>query len=131
MEPKETPPRLAQVKQNVPARVQARARADQRLHSMTVGAVAIGFAATGVFAYAAAITYTGTTTTANAADPQSAGGQPQTFSGSDDGTSGQSGTQGGGVNPYSVNQQPNSVNQQPISPPTITHHRSHAVSGGS
>jgi hypothetical protein len=127
MEPKETPPRLTQVKQNVPARVQARARADERLHSMTVGAVAIGVAATGVFAYAAALNYSGTTTTVNAADPQSGGTQPQTFGG-DDGTSG---TQGGEVNPYSVNQQPNSVNQQPISPPTITRHRSHAVSGGS
>jgi hypothetical protein len=128
MEPKETPPRLAQVKQNVPARVQARARADERLHSMTVGAIALGVAATGVFAYAAAINYSGTTTTVNAADPQSGGSQPQTFGGSDDGTagqSGQSGTQGGEVNPYSVNQ------QQPISPPTTTRHRSHAVSGGS
>lgn len=129
MEPKETASRLRQVKQSVPARVQARARADHKLQTLTIGAATIGFAATGAFAYAAALTYTGTTTTVNAADPQSRGDQPQTLPGSGGGTSGQSGTQGGETSPYSVN--PYSVNPAPISPPTSSRHRSHAVSGGS
>jgi hypothetical protein len=114
------------VNPTIPARVHARSQADRRLQSMTLGAAALGIAATGVFGYAAALTYTGKTSTANAADqPGGFGDQQQTLSNGAGGTSGQSGATGGGtVTPFSGN-------QQPVNPPTATKHRSHASSGGS
>ena len=96
---------------------------------MTLGAAALGFAATGVFAYAAAISYAGTTTNADAANlPADIGGQgvdPNGTSGQTNLGGNQSGTQGGTVSPFSGS------NQQPVTPPTTTRHRSHAVTGGS
>ena len=46
------------------ARVQARARANYRLGALTIGAAVLGVAGTGVFSYAAAMTFTRKTTTA-------------------------------------------------------------------
>ena len=109
----------------VPARVHARNRADHRLQSMTLGAAALGIVATGVFGYAAALTYSGTSSTVNAADqPAGLGDQPQATPRGNTGSSGQSGTQGGATNPFFGD-------SQPINPPTTTRHRSHASSGGS
>ena len=90
---------------------------------MTLGAAALGIAATGAFGYAAALTYTGKTTTVNAADGQPGrGALPNDTSGS----SNQSGSASGGV------VTPNSKTpQQPVTPPATTKHRQHAVSGGS
>lgn len=114
----------------VPARVQARSRADSRLQSMTLGAAALGIAATGVFGYAAALTYTGKTTTVNA-DQQvnSFGGSgSQNSGGGSTGASGQSQPQPqtqtqnqDGFNPFFGN----------VNPPTSTRHHPQAVSGGS
>jgi len=90
---------------------------------MTLGAAALGIAATGVFGYAAALTYTGKTTTVNAADGQNGpGALPNDTSGS----SNQAGTSSGGGTVT-----PNTTQQQPVTPPTTTRHRQHAVSGGS
>ncbi len=119
---------------SIPARIHARSRADRRLQSMTLGAAALGIAATGVFGYAAALTYTGATSTVSAAErPASAGAggqgqsapaaaQGQAASG---GVSDQSG-QGGGilVNPFFGS-------QQAVTAPATTGGHSHAVSGGS
>ena len=128
MDSEESGPRLLLVNPTIPTRVQARSRADSRLQSMTLGAAALGIAATGVFGFAAAFTYTGSTTTVNAADQQGGLDGQGVDPTSNTGTSGQtnqSGTQGGTVSPFSRS------NQQPITPPTITRHRSHAVTGGS
>jgi len=119
------------VNATVPARIQARSRADRRLQSMTLGAAALGIVATGAFGYAAAMTYTGKTSTVSAADqPASLGGQvadpnvqnAQPNNGSS-GVSGGSGSQsqGGTVNPFFQ-----TIPQQPIAP-----QRHHAISGGS
>ena len=120
--PKEIGARLGLVNPNIPARVHARSRADNRLQSMTFGAAALGIAATGVFAYAAALTYSGKTTTANAAGPQSGfnDGQqaPSTNSGESNGSDSQ-----GIINQFFGGQQ--------VTPPTTTRHRSHTVTGGS
>lgn len=129
-DPKETGARLVPVNPTVPARIDARSRADRRLQSMTLGAAALGIAATGVFGYAAALTYNGTTSTANAADqPAGLGGQfadpniqdtlPST------GGAG-TGSQGGTVNP---NTQTNPQNG--ITLPVPTRQRHHATTGGS
>lgn len=116
----------------IPARVHARSRADQRLQSMTLGAAVVGIAATGVFGYAAALTYAGTTTNANAANPAAnQGTQPRSYGGDDGGfgssqygTSGQSNQGGGLVNPFFGGEQ--------VNPPTSTGSRhSHSSSGGS
>jgi hypothetical protein len=124
-DPKESGPTLTLVNPTVPARVHARSRADRRLQSMTLGAAALGIAATGAFGYAAALTYAGTTATANAADQQAGfGDQGQVQPGDGNGSAGQSGTSGGNVVPFSGN-------QQPVNPPTTTRHRSHTVTGGS
>jgi hypothetical protein len=131
MEPKETQPTLRLVNSTtIPARVQARSRHDSRLQSMTLGAAALGIAATGVFGYAAALTYSGTST-ANAADQNLGdqnGTQPFTVNG---GSS--AGSNGGGTtrNSGGTTVTPNAGNQQPVNPPTTTRHRQHAVSGGS
>ncbi len=110
----------------IPARVQARSHADRRLQSLTLGAVALGIAATGAFGYAAALTYTGKTTTANAANPQGGFGDRQYVPNGDNGASGT-------VNQNSAggNVAPNVNNQQLVAPPIITQHRQHAVTGGS
>jgi hypothetical protein len=95
---------------------------------MTLGAAALGIAATGVFGYAAAITYNGKTSTVNAADQQTGqGDQPYAVPNDTSGSSGQSGNGSGGgtVTPRAGTQ------QQPVNPPTITKHRQHASSGGS
>ena len=128
-DPKELGATLLFVNPTIPARVQARSRADRRLQSMTLGAAALGIAATGVFGYAAALTYTGKTATVNAADQQSGLGNGQYAVPND--TSGNSSQSGGTtVNPNAVT--PNSgIQQQPVNPPTTTRHRQHAVSGGS
>lgn len=124
--PKESGPRLALVNPTIPARVQTRNRADRRLQSMTLGAAVLGIAATGVFGYAAALTYTGKTNTVNAAaGVQSFGGdqQPQQPV---DGVTGQSGQddQGNILNPFFGIQQ--------VTPPTTSGRRqSHVSSGGS
>jgi len=97
---------------------------------MTLGAAALGIAATGVFGYAAAITYNGKTSTVNAADQQTGvGDQQYAVPNTTSGSSGQSGnTSGGGtVTPNAGTQQ----QQQHINPPTTTKHRQHAVTGGS
>jgi hypothetical protein len=95
---------------------------------MTLGAAALGIAATGVFGYAAALTYTGKTSTANAADGQSGVGDQQYAV--PNGAGGGSSQSGGTVNPNAVN--PNAgTQQQPVTPPTTTRHRQHAVTGGS
>jgi hypothetical protein len=123
--PKEFGVRLALVNPTIPARVQARSRADRRLQSMTLGAAVIGIAATGAFGYAAALTYTGTTNAANAANPQSGFGDDQPVNNGGTGSSGQTGRsdQGTTVNPFFGGQQAN--------PPTTTRHRSSHVSSGS
>jgi hypothetical protein len=127
--PKESRQRMAFVNPTIPARVQTRNRADRRLQSMTLGAAVIGIAATGAFGYAAALTYTGTTNAANAANPQSGFGddQPLQQPGNNGGTgsSGQTGRndQGTTVNPFSGGQQ--------VNPPTTTRHRTSHVSSGS
>lgn len=132
MVPKETGTRLFLVNPTIPARVNARSRADQRLQSMTMGAAVIGIAATGVFGYAAALTYTGKTSTANAANPpvvqntqpRHEGGGDDGFGGSQFGTSGESNEGGAIVNPFFGGQQ--------VNPPTITGGgHSHSSSGGS
>ena len=122
MDPKEIGPRLHLVNPTIPARVQARSRADSRLQSMTLGAAALGIVATGVFGYAAALTYTGQTSTANAADQQTGFGGGTYGNGATANGYGQ-GT-GGAV-------MPNGFNQVPVNPPTTTRHRQHVVSGGS
>jgi hypothetical protein len=130
IDPKESGPTLMPVNPTVPARIQARSRADRRLQSMTLGAAALGIVATGAFGYAAAMTYTGKTSTVSAADqPASLGGQvadpniqnAQPNSGG--GVSGGSGSQsqGGTVSPFFQ-----TIPQQPIVP-----QRHHATSGGS
>jgi hypothetical protein len=124
-EPKESGATLRLVNPTIPARVQARSRADRRLQSMTIGAAALGIAATGVFGYAAALTYTGKTTTVNAADQQ--GDQQYAVPNDNGGSTGQSGTSSGGGTAT-----PNrGTQQQPIIPPTSTRHRGHVSSGGS
>jgi hypothetical protein len=122
-DPKESESRLQGVNPTIPARVQARSRHDDRLQSMTIGAAALGIAATGFFGYAAALTYAGTST-ANAATGQGVL-TPQQVQDSYtyNGNVGQ-GTQGGLVNP-------NYDNQQLVAPPTTSRHRSHAITGGS
>jgi hypothetical protein len=105
------------VNPTIPARVHARSRNDSRLQSMTLGAAAMGIAATGFFGYAAALTYAGTT---SAAAQQ--GGVSGQLPYGNSGYAGQS-SQGGAVNPY--------YNQQQIIPPTTSRHSSHASSGGS
>ena len=102
----------------IPARVHARSRNDSRLQSMTLGAAAIGIAATGFFGYAAALTYAGTTSAA----AQQGGVPQQQLPNVYSGDAGQS-SQGGAVSP--------NYNQQQITPPTTTRHRSHAITGGS
>jgi hypothetical protein len=127
-DPKESSAKLADVNPTIPARVQARSRADRRLQSMTLGAAALGIAATGAFGYAAALTYTGKTTTVNAADGQTnLGDQQYAAPDTTGGSSNRSGTTSGGstVNPNAGTQ------QQPVNPPATTKHRQHAVSGGS
>jgi len=115
------------VKSTIPARVQARSRADRRLQSMTLGAAALGLAATGVFGYAAALTYTGTSTVNAAGQQTGLGNQQYAVPNDTSGNTGQSGNSSGGV---TVN--PNAgAQQQPINPPTTTRHRQHAVTGGS
>lgn len=114
----------------IPARVQARADADRRLQSMTLTAAVVGIAATGVFGYAAALTYSGQTNTANAAVRQNVVApqqqpQQQFFGDDGNGGSGESGEDNGGgfVNPFFA---------QPVNPPTTTtRHSSHTTSGGS
>ncbi len=134
-DPKESGARLTLVNPTVPARINARSRADRRLQSMTLGAAALGIVATGAFGYAAALTYTGTTTTAKAADqPASLGGQladpnvqnSQPNTGGNSGSSGGAGSQGGTVNPFFQ-----VIPQQGVNPPTITGGRHHATTGGS
>lgn len=51
------------------ARMEARSSANHRLYALTVGAAVLGVVGTGVFSYAAALTYTGKTSVA-AADQQ-------------------------------------------------------------
>jgi len=120
MDPKESGPRLQFVNPTtVPARVHARSRYDSRLQSMTLGAAAIGIAATGFFGYAAALTYAGTATSAAVQQGGVLQQQLPTRNADDAGQ----GSEGGGVNPYSY--------QQQIIPPTISRHSSHASSGGS
>jgi hypothetical protein len=58
---------------NTPLRIRARSRADRRLQAMTIGTAMLGVVATGAFGYAAAVSYTGKTTTALADDQQAAG----------------------------------------------------------
>ncbi len=112
----------------IPARIHARSRNDDRLQSMTLGAVALGIAGTGFFGYAAALTYTGTTANSGAATTQG-GLTPQqlqnSYSYNGDGLAGDDGQsgQGGAVNPY--------YNQQIVIPPVSTSRHSHASSGGS
>jgi hypothetical protein len=55
---------------NAGGRIRARSRADRRLRALTIGTAVLGAAATGAFGYAAAITYTGTTSAALANDQQ-------------------------------------------------------------
>ncbi len=128
--PKESDARLAPVNATIPARVQNRHRADQRLHSMTLGAAVLGIAGTAAFGYAAALTYTGTTSNANAATtPQYGYGDDQPFQqeqnfGGESGESGERNQQGTTVNPFFGGQQ--------VTPPTTSRKRqSHVSSGGS
>ncbi|HEY5629702.1 MAG TPA: hypothetical protein VIR16_09345 [Candidatus Limnocylindrales bacterium] len=109
----------------IPARVQTRNRADRRLQSMTMTAAVVGIAATGVFGYAAALTYTGTTNAANAANPQTGIGNDQQPLQVNGGTSGQTGgdDQGTTVNPFFGGQQ--------VTPPTTSRKRQSHVSSGS
>jgi hypothetical protein len=96
---------------------------------MTLGAAALGIAATGLFGYAAALTYTGTTSTVNAADQQVTGfsgggaiGDAGSRSSSRSGSSSQTQTQaqGGIVNPFNG-----------VLPPQSGTGRHHAATGGS
>lgn len=92
---------------------------------MTLGVAALGITATGVFGYAAALTYSGTAT-ANAADqPAGLGDQNATQPLRNSGAGGVAPNTGG------TTIAPNTQNQQPVTPPTTTRHRNHAVTGGS
>jgi hypothetical protein len=123
--PKESGPRLGLVNPTIPARVQNRNRADQRLASMTLGAAVLGIVATGAFGYAAAITYAGTSTSANAANPQSGYGDNQPLQQVNGGTPGQTGAgdDQGLLNPFFGGQQ--------VNPPTTSRHQKSHVSSGS
>jgi hypothetical protein len=131
MEPKERDPKLRDVNPTIPARVQARSRADRRLQSMTLSAAALGIVATGAFGYAAALTYSGTST-ANAADPNGGFDTPAQVAPNTGGSTGGSTNGGTTRNNAGTRVAPNTGNQQqPVTPPTTTRHRQHAVTGGS
>ena len=96
---------------------------------MTLGAAMLGISATGVFGYAAALTYSGTST-ANAADQQSRSGvqsgTPPYVNSNNGTTSGGASSNSGGTTIV-----PGTGYQQPVTPPVTTRHSQHAVSGGS
>ncbi len=101
---------------------------------MTLGAAALGIAATGVFGYAAALTYSGATSTVSAAGQPVGSGTgsqglaaPAAAPALGQAASGGTSDQGSGgviVNPFFGS-------QQAAAAPTTTGRPSHAVSGGS
>ena len=111
----------------IPARIHARSRNDDRLQSMTLGAVALGIAATGAFGYAAALTYTGTANAANVTPPPTHFGSDQ---GGDDQPLLQQPFTGAGSAGQGANVSPLFGGQQ-VTPPTTSVRRSHVTSGGS
>ncbi len=110
------------------ARVRARNSANYRLQALTIGAAVLGIAGTGVFSYAAAMTYTGkpaaavdrgtTNDQGTVVDPNSG----QTATGQSNGGS------NGQTNPNV--QAPSTTNQGTTQAPRVRHSKHAAVSTG-
>ena len=106
--------------QTTRARVQARSSANSRLQAMTIGAAILGIAGTGIFSYAAAMTYTGKTATV-AADDQGGAVDPN---------NGQAFAPDATTDPRANAQAPSVNNQAPAPTPQVRRSRHARVSTG-
>ncbi len=119
----ELPGTMTDMNQTTNARVRARNSANYRLQALTIGAAVLGVVGTGVFSYAAAMTYTGKP----AADQQTSGDQGVVV----DPNGGQTATgqsNNGQSNP--AVQAPGTTNQGTTQAPRVKHSKHASVSTG-